>query len=101
MQALGHAGEGGANPKTDKPGATALAPFVAADGAIDRARDEGAEKRLGHDDTPEEKSAAGAEMDEAGQKSAPRAAEPIADEKGQRDGGRCGERDREPGRRRR
>ena len=49
--------------------------------------DKRAEERLWHDDTVEEKSSAGAEMDESGEESTPRSAEPVADEKSERDRG--------------
>ena len=76
-----------------------LPPFVAADRAVDRAGDKGAEDRLRHNDTSEEKSAATTEMNEPGEKSAPRTAEAVADEKSEGDRGEGGERDREADRR--
>ena len=64
-------------------------------------RDERAEERLGHEDPAENKRAATAEMDQPRQKTAPRSAQPIADEESKRDRSDSGEREREPGRRRR
>ena len=99
VQAFRHAGERNANPEANEPAAPALPSFVAANRAVNRAGDEGAEDRLRHDDAAEKKSAAATEMDQPGEKTAPRAAEPVANEKSERDGGDRGERDRQANRR--
>ncbi len=95
VQAFRHAGEGRANPEADEPGTPARATFVAANRAIDRARDEGAEDRFRHNDAPEQKRSATAQVNEAGEEPVPRSAEPIPDQESERDGGDHGERNRE------
>ena len=101
MEAFRHACNRATNPKTDEPGASAWPSFVTANRAVNRARDESAEERLGHENAVENKCPTTAELDESGEKAAPGTAQPVADEKGERDSRDGGEGEREAGRRRR
>src|SRR4029450_5842113 len=75
MEAFRHAGERDENPKTHKPAAPAPPPVVGANRAVTRAGDKGTEDWLRHNDAAEEKSTTTTEMDQPGEKTAPRAAE--------------------------
>src|SRR5438067_2084703 len=86
MQAFRHASQRHANPKAKEPTTPALPPFVAANRAVKRAGDQGAEDRLRHDDATENKRAATTEMYESGQETAPWATQPIADQESECDG---------------
>ncbi len=99
MQTVCHAGKRHANPKAKKPPAPALPPFVAANRAVKRAGDKGAEDRLRHDDAAENKRAATTEMNQPGKKTAPGTTQPVADQEGERDGSERGEGDRQAHRR--
>ena len=68
VQAFRHAGERDENPKTHKPAAPPLPPFVATNRAVNRAGDKGAEDRLRHNDAAKEKSTTTTEMDQPGKK---------------------------------
>ena len=61
-----------------------LTSFVAADRAVKRAGNEGAEKRLRHYDATENKRPATTEMNESGKKTTPRTAQAIANKKSER-----------------
>ena len=99
VQAFRHAGERDENPKTHKPAAPPLPPFVATNRAVNRAGDKGAEDRLRHNDAAKEKSTTTTEMDQSGEKTAPRAAEAITDDKSEGNGGQNAQRNGEAGRR--
>src|SRR6478735_4339403 len=93
VQALGHAGESRANPKANEPGASSAPALIATNRAIECTGDEGAKDRFWHHDSPEDESAAAAKMNQPGNKTAPRSAQPIADEKGECDARGHGEGD--------
>src|SRR6266567_310457 len=71
MKSFGQASERRADPKTEKPEAARTAPLVTAYAAEDRAGNESAENRLGHDEPSEQKGAAGAEINQTGKKTSP------------------------------
>ena len=95
VQTLRHASERGANPEADEPAAAASASFIAADRAVDRPGNKGAEDWLRHDDPSEQKCPATTQLNEPREESAPRPAEAFADEKREHDRGEDGERDGE------
>ena len=76
-----------------------LAIFVTAKAAIDRTGNEGGKNRFRHDDAVKKKNAGAGEVNETGEKPAPIAAEPFADEKDERDNGDGGDGARQAGRR--
>ena len=71
MNTFGQTSQRGADPKSEKPPVTKTTTLVTADSAKNRCGDEGAEKRFRHDDSPEQERAAGAEINQPSQKSAP------------------------------
>src|SRR5438046_10511061 len=68
---VGQTGEGRANPETGEPDASMLPALVTTDRAKHPAGDKSAEDWLRHDDPPEDRSTAGAEINPTRQKAMP------------------------------
>src|SRR4029077_1980038 len=94
-QTLGQTRESGANPKPGEQ-VTPMAPaLITAQCAEDRASDERADERFGHDDAREQKCAAEAKINQTGNETAPVIRELFPNQKNKSNRGDHRERDRE------
>src|SRR5438477_6951015 len=79
VHSFGQTSERRANPKAKKPKTAKAAPLITAYVAKDRTGNESAENRLRHNEPSEQKSAAGAKINQTGEETAPVISQPFAD----------------------
>src|SRR5437763_9625103 len=96
-QTFGQACKGRANPKSSEPNPAMSASLITAYCTENRPCDERADDRFGHDDAPEEKCAAEAEINQARNKAVPITRELFPNQKNQRNQRYDCNRDGKPG----